>query len=217
MHVKLQLAVAITVALLLSACFDKRPADNGDPVVGNPPPNGAPTISGSPPTSVRVGETYSFTPRASDPDGDMLTFSITNKPSWAQFDSGTGRLSGTVDLSDVGIASNLRIAASDGKAQASLASFSITVNQISLGSASLSWMPPTENSDGSTLTDLAGYRIYFGRSANALDQVVAINNPGLTSYLIENLSPARWYFSMTTLNSHGVESQRSATASKTVS
>ena len=78
-------------------------------------------------------------------------------------------------------------------------------------------MPPTENSDGTALTDLAGYRIYYGRSASALDQVVAIGNPGLTSYLVENLSPARWYFSMTTLNSRGVESGRSATASKTVS
>ena len=214
---KLQLAAAITIALFLSACFDKKPADAAGPAVVNPPPNSAPIISGSPPISIRVGETYVFTPSASDPDGDTLIFSITNKPSWASFDAGTGRLSGTVDQSDVGVAANVRISASDGKAQAALASFSITVNQVALGSASLSWMPPTENSDGTALTDLAGYRIYYGRSASALDQVVAIGNPGLTSYLVENLSPARWYFSMTTLNSRGVESGRSATASKTVS
>jgi len=217
MQVKLQLAVAMAVALFLSACFENKPAGAADPVVVGPAPNGAPTISGSPSTSVRVGETYSFTPSASDPDGDALSFSIANKPSWAQFDIHTGRLSGVVDQSDVGIAANIRITVSDGKAQASLGKFSIAVNQVALGSATLSWLPPTENSDGTALTDLAGYRIYYGRSSNALDQVAAIGNPGLTSYVIENLSPARWYFSMTTLNSHGVESERSATASKTIS
>jgi hypothetical protein len=211
------LAVTITVALFLGACFKGKPADETDPVAVDPAPNGAPTISGSPPSSVRVGETYSFVPSASDPDGDRLTFSIANRPSWAQFDTSTGRLSGTVGQSDVGIAANVQITASDGKAQASLASFSISVNQVALGSATLSWLPPTENSDGTALTDLAGYRIYYGRSSSALDQVVAINNPGLTSYLVDNLSPARWYFSMTTLNSHGLESERSATASKTIS
>ena len=77
-------------------------------------------------------------------------------------------------------------------------------------------MPPTENADGSTLIDLAGYRIYYGRNASTLDQVVKLSNPGLSRYVIENLSPARWYFSMTSLNSSGVESTRSPTASKLI-
>lgn len=47
--------------------------------IGNYPP----TISGSPATRVNAGSSYSFTPIASDPDDDPLTFSITNKPSWA--------------------------------------------------------------------------------------------------------------------------------------
>jgi hypothetical protein len=85
-----------------------------------------------------------------------------------------------------------------------------------MGSATLTWLPPTENADGSVLTDLAGYRIYYGRGTDALDQVVTVDNPGLTSYVIDNLSPATWYFSMTSVNSSGVESQRSEAASKTV-
>ncbi len=49
------------------------------------PTNHPPTISGQPPTSVRVGSTYSFTPTASDPDGDNLTFSVSNRPAWLTF------------------------------------------------------------------------------------------------------------------------------------
>jgi hypothetical protein len=33
---------------------------------------------------------------------------------------------------------------------------------------------------------------------------------------VENLSPSVWYFAMTSLNSRGVESERSGTASKTI-
>ena len=48
-------------------------------------PNRPPVISGSPATSVTVGQAYSFTPTASDPDGQALSFSIANRPSWATF------------------------------------------------------------------------------------------------------------------------------------
>ncbi len=50
--------------------------------------------------------------------------------------------------------------------------FDITVNQIALGSATLSWKPPTENADGSALTNLAGYRIYYGRNRDNLTESV---------------------------------------------
>src|ERR1700716_79476 len=50
-----------------------------------PPPAAPPTISGSPATSVVAGQSYSFTPTTTDPSGRTLTFSISNKPSWAAF------------------------------------------------------------------------------------------------------------------------------------
>ena len=55
----------------------------------------APTISGSPTTSTTAGTSYSFTPTGSDLDGDTLTYNITNKPSWASFNTSTGALTGT--------------------------------------------------------------------------------------------------------------------------
>ncbi len=56
------------------------------------PPNNPPTISGAPLATLVVGETYGFTPTASDPDGNDLVFSIVNKPSWATFDPAAGSL-----------------------------------------------------------------------------------------------------------------------------
>jgi hypothetical protein len=89
--------------------------------------NRAPSISGSPATSVDEGNNYSFTPTASDPDGDSLTFSINHTPSWATFDPSTGTLSGRPDYNDSGTISDLRISVSDGTNVASLNAFSITV------------------------------------------------------------------------------------------
>lgn len=89
--------------------------------------NQAPTISGSPASSVTAGASYSFTPQASDADGDALTFSIANQPAWATFDSSTGQLAGTPESTDVGINSNIAITVSDGTASSSLSAFNITV------------------------------------------------------------------------------------------
>jgi hypothetical protein len=104
----------------------------------------------------------------------------------------------------------------DGRATAALAAFSIAVTQGATGSVTLSWEPPTRNADGSTLKNLTGYRIYYGRSPNDLDQSVVLRNPGLTRYVIENLSPAHWHFAMTSFNARGYESKRSMIISKQV-
>ena len=84
------------------------------------------------------------------------------------------------------------------------------------GSVTVSWLAPAANTDGSALTNLRGYRIYYGRGASALDQAVVIDTTGLTRYVIEGLPPATWYFAMTSVNSQGVESARSVVASKQV-
>jgi len=209
----------IGTALVLSGCFDseRRTEEGGED--NTPPPtavNRTPTITGAPPANILEGELYEFVPNATDPDGDPLEFTITRKPAWATFDRATGRLSGTPDAADVGNFTNIGIAVSDGQASAALSGFDITVHQITEGSVTLSWNPPTENSDGTALTNLAGYRIYYGRNKDNLAQSVALNNPGVTRYVVENLSPARWHFAMTSLNTVGTESRRSPTVSKTI-
>ncbi len=91
--------------------------------------NQAPVISGNPMTTIQAGSIYSFVPVASDPDGDNLTFSISNKPSWANFDTSTGQLFGSPNNSNVGTYSNIVISVSDGIASSSLTSFSISVTE----------------------------------------------------------------------------------------
>jgi hypothetical protein len=179
--------------------------------------NDAPTISGTPSGSVGAGSAYAFTPSAHDDDGDNLTFSISNKPGWAAFSTSTGRLSGTPSSAQTGTYSNIVIKVSDGKASASLAAFSIVVSSTgSDGSATLSWTPPTQNSNGSTLTNLAGYRIYYGTSAGDMSRTIQIPNPGTARYVVDNLGAATWYFSVRAYNSAGSESVASNTATKTV-
>jgi hypothetical protein len=180
------------------------------------PTNGAPTISGSPATSVRVGSSYAFTPSAADPNGDQLTFSISNRPSWATFSTTTGRLSGTPTSAQAGSYSNIVIRVSDGLSTVSLPSFGIAVSEVASGSATLSWTPPTRNADGSTLSNLAGYRIMYGTSSSSLNRSIEVRNPGVSSYVVENLSPATYYFAVRAFSSSGSESANSNVASKTV-
>lgn len=88
--------------------------------------NHAPVISGAPGTSDTAGVYYSFTPTATDADGNTLTYGIVNKPSWAVFNTATGTLSGTP--LEAGTFGNIVISVSDGNSTSSLAPFSITVS-----------------------------------------------------------------------------------------
>lgn len=173
-------------------------------------------ISGSPANSVVIGQHYSFQPSAEDASGSGLTFSIQNMPSWATFDSTTGQLSGTPTAAEVGTYANIIISASDGTNQTALPAFSVAVTEAGSASATLSWSPPTENTNGSALTDLAGYWIKYGTSANNLSEKVQIDNPGIVTYVLSNLSAGTWYFSITAYTAANVQSSPSAVASYTV-
>jgi Putative Ig domain len=213
----------------LAGCNQGPPGDTasvadttgGDTTIATPSPpsgspNSAPTISGTPPGAAMQGQLYSYTPTANDAEGDTLTFSVQNPPSWATFDSMTGQLSGTPGLGDVGVYSDIRISVSDNQATASVGPFEITVVATALGSATLSWQPPTQNTDGSPLTDLAGYKVHWGTSPNSYANVEVINNPGITSYVVGNLTPNTYYFVATAFDSLGLESTYSNMASKTI-
>jgi hypothetical protein len=80
----------------------------------------------------------------------------------------------------------------------------------------LSWIAPTENEDGTPLTDLAGYRIYWGTTPGMYTDSVTLDNPGLTSYVVENLAPGTYEFVATSYDEEGVESAYSNLATKVV-
>lgn len=84
------------------------------------------------------------------------------------------------------------------------------------GTAALRWTPPTQNTDGSTLTNLAGYRISYGSSPTALTNTIQVANPGLSSYSVSNLAPGTYYFAVRAYTSGGTESSSSSVVSKVV-
>ena len=175
------------------------------------------SVSGTPQTTVSAGQSYSFTPSVSGTAGSP-TFSIRNAPSWASFDATTGKLSGTPQAANAGTYANIVISASDGQATASLPSFSITVAESASGSGSadVSWTPPTTYSNGSTLTDLAGYDIYYGTSPSSLTQKVQVTNVGITNYVVGGLTSGTWYFAVSAYTATGAESSPSNVVSKTI-
>ena len=168
--------------------------------------NRAPTISGAPVKTASVGHPYAFKPTAADADGDRLTFRISNKPGWANFDTSNGTLYDTPTSSNIGVFGNIIIGVSDGKTSASLAPFSITVGTAATQSVSLQWTAPTRNTDGSALTDLAGYKVYYGNISRQYSKTVTLQGAGATSVVIDGLASGTWYFSLKSFNTTGVTS-----------
>jgi hypothetical protein len=193
----------------------QQPAPEPEPEP-QPAPNTAPTLSGTPATSVVADSPYRFVPKAQDADGDRLVFSIQNKPNWATFSTSTGELSGTPNSSHIGTYSNVIIAVTDGKATTRLRSFSITVEAVGGGVATLTWTPPTQKTDGSPLSDLSGYKIYWGQESGKYTKSVQVNNPGISSYVVDDLGRGTYYFAVTALARDGVESEFSNEATKTI-
>jgi hypothetical protein len=80
----------------------------------------------------------------------------------------------------------------------------------------LSWTAPTENTNGSALTNLTGYIIYYGTSATSMTQTIDINTVGMLTYVVDNLSAGSWYFQIVAVNATGVQSSPSATVSTNI-
>ena len=211
------LIVLSFASLGLSGCLT--PSDGSTPEDGSSgtgEQNSAPTIGGNPAGAITVGHVYTFVPAASDPDGDALTFSVTNLPSWASFDGATGRLSGQPTLADEGTFSGITISVTDGMQSVAMNPYSIQVTQSSLGSATLTLLAPSTNTDGTPFTDLASYKLYFGTTRGSHPNQIFIDNPGISDYVVENLAPATYYFVATAINSTGMESSFSNEVSRSV-
>jgi hypothetical protein len=168
-----------------------------------------PQIKGAPATAATVGQAYNFQPTVSGTTG-TLKFSITHTPSWAKFDSSTGKLTGTPSSSQVGTYAGITISVVDSKTSAVLPAFSIVVGDGNpISNVTLSWQPPTENADGSALVDLKGYKVHYGASSKSYSDTIQVANAGLTTYVVQNLAAGMYYFAVTAYNSAGQESSLS--------
>jgi hypothetical protein len=180
------------------------------PVSGGTSP---PTISGSPTTADTVGEAYSFVPTTTNPGGGTMSFSVANRPAWGVFSTATGALTGTPSNVQAGDYANIVITVSSGGQSASLAAFAVTVSD---GSAALSWSAPTENTNGSALTDLEGYTIHYGTSPSEMTQTVQLASATATSYTVSNLISGTYYFEVEAYATDGTVSAESTSGTKTI-
>lgn len=89
----------------------------------------------------------------------------------------------------------------EGNGGSSVAMLSVAV----VGSVSLAWQPPAENEDGSLLTDLSGYRIYYGSFSRSYDDTVVIEDSAVTQWNME-LASGEYYIAMTAFDAEGNES-----------
>jgi len=186
------------------------------PVIANTPP----VIGGVPAASVTANSGYLFQPNASDADGDALSFSVTNLPPWASFDTSSGRLGGVPGDTEVGSYNNIVISVTDGKDSAQLQSFGITVDPepTQYGMFTLNWVAPTTRADGTplALTDIDGYHIYYGDLPGNYTSTMTIANGSATAATVNNLPVGTYYLVMTTYDINGLESGYSAEITKQV-
>jgi len=86
----------------------------------------------------------------------------------------------------------------------------------STGSATLTWVAPVQNTDGTLLNDLSGYTIFYGTDSASLTETIKITNATQTTYVINNLSAGTYYFSVAANASDGTQSNQSNVVSKTI-
>jgi hypothetical protein len=214
--------VVLSIALELAGCPDDvqnaMTSSSGGSSVKTP---ATPLVlEGAPPASVTVGNPYYYEPTVS-PGSGTISFSIQGQPAWTSFDTQTGALAGTPTAADVGVSGEITITAANSVNTVSVGPFTVEVNPASspgptTGSATLIWSPPAMNTDGSPLTNLAGYRVHYGTSDTSLTQTIDLTDADATTYVVSDLSPGTYYFAVSAYNSLGLEGVWSNIASKTL-
>jgi hypothetical protein len=171
------------------------------------------TLQGVPPASVVAGANYFFQPTASD-SNTAVVFTISGQPNWAHFDTTSGALSGSPSTLEEGTTGHIVISASNATSQASLTPFTIQVKAPASATAKLSWTAPTENTDGTPITDLAGYRILYGTNASALTNIITVAGANTTALEISGLAEGTYYFAVVAYDSAGLDGEQSNLANE---
>jgi hypothetical protein len=179
------------------------------------------TISGTPPATATVGKEYYFVPVVHNANQAQLQFNYIARPAWSSDYRGNGAIIGTPTAP--GVYPNIQIQAWDGVHFAVTAPFTITVlaagataPSAQKGEATLSWSKPADNTDGTPLTNLAGYVVRYGTNPAALSSQISVASANTTDVEINNLSPGNWYFEVASVNAANMQSQFSSAVSKTI-
>lgn len=211
----LQFSIVFFLTLSMAAC-----GSGG----GGAPPGVGDSSSGNGGGANQSGLTVTITnPGAQEIDTTDDSMSLSGKAqspngvtsvSWKTDHGSEGSASGTDSwtVADVPLelgANTITVTATNAAGQTR--SDTIVINRESggTGSVTLSWIPPTERTDGTPLQTLAGYKISYGRMSEVYDYTIDIDNPGLASYVVEGLVPGDWYFVMAAYDTEGLESDYS--------
>ena len=84
------------------------------------------------------------------------------------------------------------------------------------GSVTLSWIAPTQNTNGTPISDLAGYHIRYGTAPSDLTKVIDLAGTGITCIEVSNLAPGTYYFAISAYTALGTESAESEVGHKTI-
>jgi hypothetical protein len=211
-------ALFVVVASALGACGGGNSATNG--AAAAPPTAGSTSAAGLQVAGPRLdaaiaGQRYEFLPEIGDVDTNSVVYTIENRPAWATFDAATGVLGGVPAASDVGSRQHVRITATAGGASATH-EFDLQVVATAAGVAEIALNAPLTRTDGSSLGNLAGYRIYYGKTATRLDHFVDVKDAGVAGAQVSGLTPGTWYFVATAYDASGFESEPTEVASKTI-
>ena len=116
------------------------------------------------------------------------------------------------------IVTSLILTACGGGGGSSSEGSSLDTSYANSGTASLSWVAPATRTDSSylALTELEGYRVYYGTSASSLALLVDLNDKSMTEYTTQSLPSGTYYFAVTAYDSDGNESGYSNVINKDV-
>ncbi len=99
----------------------------------------------------------------------------------------------------------------------SSSSYAPAVQPSAPSTATLTWDPPTQNTDGSALTNLAGYTIYYGTASGNYTHSIQLTNPGLAAYVIDGLvAGTTYYFAIAATTNTGLMSALSSEVSTVI-
>ena len=192
---------------------EPKPKPKPEPPSQNPVP---PTPSPKPPKPAPVLDISANPSTITEGESTVISWSSENIDSCAANGgwSNNTATSGTQPVGPLSSSQEFTITCVNSAGEISKSVLVTVEPNISVDTAELSWTPPTTNENGTSLTDLAGYTINYGTMESNLNQTITINNPGVNSYIIENLTASSYYFVVKAFDSSGNESNASGTVSK---
>lgn len=204
----------LAVALSLGACL----SDSEDPATEDTAIKDVSIAITSPISSASMDTTDSSVTLAGTASSSNGIYQVV----WETNLGGTGIAAGTENWEIAGIDLDLgenlvSVTAEDIAGQTASTEIAIRRESGEKGSASLTWEPPNSRVDGSPLANLAGYKIYYGRMSGTYDYEIDVDNPGVSTYVVEDLVPGEWFFSVSAYDTDGLESGHSNEVTREIS